>query len=55
MNILEVVIGSNHFLIHPQTVGKKEGAPMIYGVWSAFTIEQYGITRLTNIRSNVSG
>lgn len=30
MNILDVVIGSNHFLIHPQTVGKNEGAPMIY-------------------------
>ena len=29
MNIFEVVIGSNHFLIQPQTVGKNEGAPMI--------------------------
>ena len=29
MKILEVVMGSNHFLIQPQTVGKKEGAPMI--------------------------
>ena len=29
MNILEVVIGSNHFLTQPQTVGKKDGAPMI--------------------------
>ena len=29
MNILDVVIGSNHFLIQLQTVGKKEGAPMI--------------------------
>lgn len=30
MKILEVVMGSNHFLIQPQTVGKKDGAPMIY-------------------------
>ena len=30
MKILDVVIGSNHFLIHPQTVGKNEGAPIIY-------------------------
>ena len=30
MNILEVVIGSNHFLIQPHTVGKKEGAPIIW-------------------------
>lgn len=29
INILEVVMGSNHFLIQPQTTGKKEGAPMI--------------------------
>jgi len=29
MKIFEVVIGSNHFFIQPQTVGKKEGAPMI--------------------------
>ena len=29
MKILEVVMGSNHFLIQPQTVGKKDGAPMI--------------------------
>lgn len=29
MNILEVVMGSNHFLIQPQTTGKNEGAPMI--------------------------
>lgn len=28
INILEVVIGSNHFLTHPQTTGKNEGAPM---------------------------
>ena len=31
MKILEVVIGSNHLLIQPHTVGKKEGAPMIWG------------------------
>ena len=29
MNIFEVVIGSNHFFIQPQTVGKNAGAPMI--------------------------
>jgi hypothetical protein len=29
MNILETVMGSNHRLIQPQTVGKKAGAPMI--------------------------
>lgn len=29
MKILEVVTGSNHFLIQLQTVGKKAGAPMI--------------------------
>ena len=29
MNIFEVVMGSNHFLIQPQTVGKKDGAPII--------------------------
>ena len=28
MKILEVVIGSNHRFIQPQTVGKKEGAPI---------------------------
>ena len=26
-----MVIGSNHRLIQPQTVGKKEGAPIIFG------------------------
>ena len=31
MKIFEVVIGSNQRLIQPQTVGKKEGAPMIWG------------------------
>lgn len=30
INILEVVIGSNHFLIHPQTTGKNDGAPMTF-------------------------
>ena len=35
MKILDVVIGSNHFLIHPQTVGKKAGAPMIWAWLSA--------------------
>lgn len=30
INILEVVMGSNHFLIQPQTTGKNEGAPMIF-------------------------
>ena len=30
IKIFEVVIGSNHFLIQPQTVGKKAGAPIIY-------------------------
>lgn len=30
MNILEVVIGSNHFLIQPHTVGKNAGAPIIW-------------------------
>lgn len=29
MKILDTVIGSNHFLIQPHTVGKKDGAPMI--------------------------
>lgn len=29
MKILDVVIGSNHFLIQPQTVGKNDGAPII--------------------------
>ena len=29
MKIFEVVIGSNHFFIQPQTVGKKAGAPII--------------------------
>lgn len=29
IKIFEVVIGSNHFLIQPQTVGKNEGAPII--------------------------
>ena len=38
MNILEVVIGSNHFLIQPQTVGKNEGAPMILVRQSAKTL-----------------
>ena len=32
MKILDVVMGSNHFLIQPQTVGKKDGAPIIYTV-----------------------
>lgn len=30
MKIFEVVMGSNHFLIQPQTVGKKAGAPIIW-------------------------
>lgn len=30
MKIFDVVIGSNHFLIQPQTVGKNEGAPITY-------------------------
>ena len=29
MNILEVVMGSNHFFTQPQTTGKNEGAPII--------------------------
>ena len=29
MKILDTVTGSNHRLIHPQTVGKKAGAPTI--------------------------
>ena len=29
MKILETVTGSNQFLTQAQTVGKKEGAPMI--------------------------
>jgi len=29
MKILEVVIGSNHFLIQDQTVGKNAGAPIM--------------------------
>lgn len=32
MKILEVVMGSNHRFIQPQTVGKKTGAPMIWKV-----------------------
>ena len=32
INILEVVMGSNHFLTQPQTTGKNEGAPMILEV-----------------------
>ena len=35
MKILDVVIGSNHFFIQPQTVGKNTGAPMICFVSSA--------------------
>lgn len=31
MKILDTVIGSNHLLIQPHTVGKNEGAPMICG------------------------
>lgn len=31
MKIFEVVMGSNHFLIQDQTVGKNAGAPMIWG------------------------
>lgn len=30
MKILDVVAGSNHFVMNPQMVGKKAGAPMIY-------------------------
>lgn len=30
MKIFEVVMGSNHFLIQPQTVGKNAGAPIIW-------------------------
>jgi len=30
MKIFDTVIGSNHFLTQFHTVGKKEGAPMIY-------------------------
>lgn len=38
MKIFDVVIGSNHFLIHPQTVGKNAGAPMIWEklVWLVY-------------------
>jgi hypothetical protein len=32
MKILETVIGSNQRFTHPQTVGKKLGAPTICGV-----------------------
>jgi hypothetical protein len=35
MNILETVTGSNHRLIQPHTVGKKDGAPTIYLISSA--------------------
>jgi hypothetical protein len=30
IKILDVVAGSNHFVMNPQMVGKKAGAPMIY-------------------------
>jgi hypothetical protein len=30
IKILDVVEGSNHFVMNPQMVGKKAGAPMIY-------------------------
>lgn len=62
INILEVVMGSNHFLIQPQTVGKKAGAPIIY-FYISISI-QYPVISLesslgkqarTKILSNVSG
>ena len=39
MKILEVVIGSNHRFIQPQTVGKKAGAPIICLCQSKFCIQ----------------
>lgn len=41
MKIFEVVIGSNHFLIHPHTVGKNEGAPIIYHSTSRSDLSYY--------------
>ena len=38
MKIFEVVIGSNHFLIQAQTVGKKAGAPIIYSSSQHYTL-----------------
>lgn len=60
MKILLTVIGSNQFLIQDHTVGKKEGAPMIYfGI--TISIQDMGAKTTrgreghTNMRSRVSG
>lgn len=52
MNIFDTVTGSNQRLIHPQTVGKKPGAPMI---WNCQLYVLRCARLLTNILSSVSG
>lgn len=56
--ILDVVIGSNHFLIHPHTVGKYDGAPTILEKLQSLAfhpnLPMVQIV-LTYIRSSVSG
>jgi len=54
MNIFEVVMGSNHFLIHPQTVGKKEGAPMIWEFVSSVFYGQEQLQRYSQISDPMS-
>ncbi len=51
MKILEVVMGSNHFLIQPQTVGKKDGAPMIYTI--SFDLDVQDTTQCYNGRLQI--
>jgi len=45
MKILEVVIGSNHFLIQPHTVGKNAGAPIIWELLGLVFNKENGFRR----------
>ncbi len=47
-------MGSNHFLIHPQTVGKKEGAPMIWEFVSSVFYGQEQLQRYSQISDPMS-
>jgi hypothetical protein len=55
MKILETVIGSNHRLTQPQTVGKNPGAPTIYAYVSILSGLKLSLFRHTKILSKVSG
>jgi hypothetical protein len=55
MKIFETVMGSNHRLTQPHTVGKNPGAPTIYAYVSNVSARRLSTFQHTKILSRVSG